>query len=153
MIWPRCFRAVLAGGMALFSGCALWSSDDPAKRWFESVRDYNHAFRWKNFEKAAQFVAAEDRAEFVSRHEAKRKDLHIESYRILKMDLSEEDAGIAVVEVEFTKLPSITLQRRRLTQHWHRVAGAWILESEESPLIEASSEDATETETGAASAG
>ncbi len=100
----------------------------------ESVDAYNHAYRWKNYERAASFLPNDMRASFIAAYEDDEKSLHIEDYRILKVDVANEDAATVQVRMSYTLLPDITVQKRTLTQHWHKIAGSWVLETEEDSL-------------------
>ena len=100
----------------------------------KSVEAYNHAFRWKNYDRAASFLPGELRASFVATHEDDAVSLHVEDYKILQVDLDSEDAARVLVRYRYTLLPSVVVQTRKLTQHWHRVAGQWLLESEDESI-------------------
>ncbi|MEQ9497698.1 MAG: hypothetical protein RIT81_12590 [Deltaproteobacteria bacterium] len=102
----------------------------------ESVDAYNHAYRWKNYERAASFLPNDMRAAFIAAYEDDQKSLHIEAYRILQVDVEGEEAATVQVRMSYTLLPDITVQKRTLTQHWHKVGGAWILETEDDSLRE-----------------
>lgn len=102
----------------------------------ESIEAYNDAFRWQNFDAAAVHLPNDRRAAFISTHEDRERDLRVETFRILKVDMKGEDAAEATVTVRFTLLPSITVESRKLVQHWHRVQGLWVLEAEDHSIIE-----------------
>lgn len=120
---------------ALFATSACKSSTaNSIEMLQESVEAYNHAYRWKNYERAASFLPNDMRAAFIAAYEDDEKSLHIEDYRILAVDVANEDAATVRVRYSFTLLPDITVQKRTLTQHWHKVAGQWTLETEDDSL-------------------
>lgn len=118
----------------LLSGCATARTADKMERLRRSVEAYNHAFRWKNYDRAANYLPGELRAAFVSTHEDDATSLHVEDYKVLRVDLDSEDAARVLVRYRYTLLPSVVVKTRKLTQHWHRVAGRWVLESEDEPI-------------------
>lgn len=120
--------AALVGG-----GCAS-SNRDQLKAFEDALQGYNEAFRWKNFERAALFLPPDLRAAFVAAHEDDEKSLHVEDYQVLRADLDGEDRAVVTIRLSYTLLPSLTVERRNLVQHWARVAGTWILESEENSI-------------------
>lgn len=100
----------------------------------DSVEAYNDAYRWKNYERAAAFLPADLRGAFVATYEDDKKSLHVEDYKILEAEMDSEDAARVVVRVRYMLLPSVTVQKRTLVQHWHRVDGSWILENEDNSI-------------------
>lgn len=128
-------RSVLVGlSVVVLSGCATARAKDKMEMLRKSVEAYNHAFRWKNYDRAATFLPAELRGAFVATHEDDAASLHVEDYKILQVDIDTEDAARVLVRYRYTLLPSVVVQTRKLTQHWHRVAGQWTLENEDEPI-------------------
>lgn len=121
--------------------CALCSCATATKRenmeeLKEAVEAYNHAYRWKNYERAASFRPSDLRAAFIAAYEDDEKSLHIEDFRVLSVDVDGDEAAKVAVRITYTLLPDITVQKRTLTQHWHKVAGSWLLETEDNQLRE-----------------
>ncbi len=127
---------LLATGLAasLLVSCAAARHRDHMNELQTAVEAYNHAFRWKNYERAAAFLPPSLRAGFIATHEDDAKSLHVEDYRVLQVDLPSEDSAIVTVSTRYTLLPSVTVENRKIRQSWHKVAGAWILESEDKPI-------------------
>jgi hypothetical protein len=116
----------------VLAGCA--TSQQTAMEELQSAVDgYNSAYRWKNFERAASYLPNDMRAAFIAAYEEDDHSLHVETFQILKVDLTEDSATV-VVRMRYMELPSITLENRTLTQHWHKVNDVWILETEENSI-------------------
>jgi hypothetical protein len=117
------------------SACAT-SSQESMRVLQESLEAYNDAYRWKNYERAATFVPSDLRGAFLATYEDEENGLHIEDYQILRVDMEGEKAATAVVRVRFMLLPSVTVQKTTLVQHWARIGGSWILETEDGSIRE-----------------
>ena len=129
--------AVAALALVVGAGCATLSGQtDSLNALQESVEAYNDAYRWKNYERASLFRPADVRAAFLATYEEDDKSLHVEDYQILKAEVISETAARIVVRLRFMQLPSVTLENRKLVQHWHKVGGRWILETEENSVRE-----------------
>ncbi len=115
-------------------GCASGSQSNDLEPLRRSVKAYNEAYRWKNFERAAAFLPRDVRLAFLSAYEDDEKSLHIDDYQIMQVRLQSEDAAEVEVRVSYTLLPSVTVQTRRVTQHWHRIGKQWILEAEDNSI-------------------
>jgi hypothetical protein len=115
-------------------GCATSSQGDAAEQLQRSVEAYNEAYRWKNYERASSFLPPDLRAAFVAAHEDDEKSLHVEDYQILAVDHPREGAADIRVRVTYILLPSNTVEKRTVVQHWQRVGGAWVLETEDNSI-------------------
>ena len=129
-------RWLLVVALVAASACATARKEEALDELRRSVEAYNHAFRWKNYERASSFLQSSLRGPFLAAHEDDGKALHVEDYRILKVDLPSEDIALVTVRYRFTLLPSVTVQKRSVQQNWARVAGNWILESEKGSIRE-----------------
>ena len=133
----RWTRTLAAAGILTSVGCASMpnaaSSDD-----LEPVRDaieaYNHAFRWKSYNQAAQFLPTEVRAPYLATYEDEESSLQVEECRIVRIHLKDATSATATVKIRFMMLPSVIVQKQTVTQHWFKVADRWILESEDNPI-------------------
>ena len=99
-----------------------------------SIKGYNEAYRWKNFEQAAGFLPANLQGAFLASYEEDDKSLHVEGYQVLAVDMPEPDHAKVRVRYRYMLLPSVTLEHRVVTQHWARVNRRWVLEHEDRPL-------------------
>lgn len=130
-----CARIALV--LALGAGCATTAksaSSDDLETLRRSVKAYNEAFRWKNFERAASFLPKDMRLAFIATHEDDEKNLHVEEYQILQVRLSGERAAKVELRVTYMMLPSVVVKTRRITQHWHLIDDQWVLETEDNPI-------------------
>ena len=125
--------AVLAWALA---GCSAMGSSqqDALKDLQEAVEAYNDAYRWKNYERAALFLPVDTRGAFLASYEEDDKSLHVEGHQVLQADLLGAEAAKVTVRVTYMELPSVTLENRTLIQHWHKVGGRWLLETEENSI-------------------
>ena len=129
-------RSVFAGLLVctfVLAACSAVSGDElePLRR---SVKAYNEAYRWKNFERAASYLPADLRLAFIATYEEDEKSLHIEDYQILQVRVVSETAAKVEVRVTYMMLPSVVVKNRRMTQHWHKVGQRWTLETEDNPI-------------------
>ncbi len=129
--------ALVGMGLASQIACATVNGSKASlKELQDSVEAYNDAYRWKNFERAAIYLPTDQRAAFLATYEEDDKALHVEGYRILKADIETDTAAKMTIRVRYMLLPSVTLQKRNVIQHWHKVAGRWILETEQNSIRE-----------------
>ncbi|MEO1338973.1 MAG: hypothetical protein AAFV29_25240, partial [Myxococcota bacterium] len=122
-------------GVATAAGCAgSATSGDKLETLRRSVKAYNEAYRWKNFERAASFLPRDLRMSFVATYEEDEKSLHIEDYQILQVRVLNEKAADVEVRVIYMMLPSVVVKNRRMTQHWRKIGARWTLETEENSI-------------------
>ena len=115
------------------SGCAS-QQKTAMDRLRESVEGYNHAFRWKNYERAAMFIPKDLRGPFIAAYADDESSLQVEDYQIRTVDLSSDKTATVSVRLRYLLLPDVTVQSRTLVQHWADVDGQWILETEENSI-------------------
>jgi hypothetical protein len=130
----RTIPFVVIAALAL-SACA-GSSRDSMKKLKDSVDAYNTAFRWKNFHQAAMYLPNDLRTPFLTYFDEESPSLHIDGIEVLKVDVKSEDAAEVTVRYRYMQLPSVVVDRKVVTQSWHRVDGNWILEDEDPPLVD-----------------
>jgi hypothetical protein len=122
----------LAAIALLLAACAHEKSGDAFTRLKDSVDGYNHAFRWKYYERAATFLPKDIRASFLATYEDDDSSLQVEDYSIIDLDVGDDSkSATAKVKVRYMMLPSVTVEHVTLVQHWHELEGQWILETEE----------------------
>ncbi|MBX2814042.1 MAG: hypothetical protein KTR25_19665 [Myxococcales bacterium] len=113
-------------------GCA--TTGEKADALTRSVSQYNDAFRWKNYQLAAAYLPAQIRTPFIANYDEDDHDLHIEGYQIIGVEMVTPEVAKVQVRYQYTLLPSVTLEKRIVTQHWAIVEGQWILEHEDRPI-------------------
>lgn len=118
--------------------CALGGCSTSSKTLMEglqnSVEGYNEAYRWKNYERAAGFLPADLRAAFLDAYRDDDNSLQIDDYSIVKVDLENDASAKVTIRVSYIQLPSVTVEKATLVQHWKRLGGEWILETEDNSL-------------------
>lgn len=119
--------------LAVTAGCAT-TGQEAFDELQAAVDGYNSAYRWKNYERAASYLPNDLRAAFIASYEDDEKSLHVEGYRLLRVDFDGENAATVHVRVRYMLLPSISVENRTLVQHWHKVNDVWILETEENSI-------------------
>ncbi len=127
--------AALMLGFCL-AACAAIQQGGPVEQLRKSVDGYNHAYRWKNYQRAAAFLPPDQRAAFVSAYDEDDKKLHVENYQVLKVDLATEDSAKVFIRYRYMLLPSVTVEKRRVVQHWQRIRGNWLLEQEDDSIVD-----------------
>lgn len=121
-------------GGTTISGCAS-TQHNTMLALQDSIDGYNHALRWQNFEGAAAYLPNDLRTTFLALQTENAENLQIESFTIMKVELESERSAKVLVLLSYMLLPSVTLQSRRVTQHWHRVEDAWVLETEDDAIF------------------
>ena len=123
-----------AVGSTYVAGCATTSGGDDLESLRRSVKAYNEAYRWKNFERASAYLPEDLRMSFLAAYEEDEKSLHIEGYQVMQVRMVDERAADVEIRVTYMMLPSVVVQNRRMTQHWHRIGGRWTLETEDNSI-------------------
>ncbi|MBI4822482.1 MAG: hypothetical protein HY791_39850 [Deltaproteobacteria bacterium] len=119
----------------LGASCATMKQKESLEKLKDSVDDYNHAFRWKNYPEAAKHLPEDQRAAFVATYEDNGEGLEIEDLQIGQVNVVNPTYAQVVVRIRFTLLPSITIQKKTAIQHWHDVEGRWHLEKEDNSIL------------------
>jgi hypothetical protein len=119
--------------LPLLFGCAS-AKQAQMEELQNAIDGYNSAYRWKNFERAAGYLPNDLRGAFIAAYEEDDNSIHVETYTIIKVDLLGDEAATVTVRVRYMELPSINLENRTLTQHWHKVNDTWLLETEENSI-------------------
>lgn len=112
-------------------GCATLG-DSPLKSLHDDVEGYMHAFKWKNYDRAALYLPAEQRQAFFAAYEDGA--LQIEDYKVMRVQMNTEEDATINVHLTFMMLPSVTVEKAKLVQHWHKINGRWTLEAEEGSI-------------------
>lgn len=133
-VLPGGLLTALALSVAACAGVPSSASSDDLEPVKEAIEAYNHAFRWKSYNQAAQFLPPEVRGPFLAAYEDEESSLQIEECRIVRIHLKDASAATATVRVRFMMLPSVIVQKQTVVQHWFKVAGEWLLESEDNPI-------------------
>lgn len=129
-------KLVLGVVLLVSTSCATSPVQERMEALRSSVKEYNEAYRWKNYQRAAVFLPMDQRAAFVASYEEDDKALHVEGYQILAVNFASPEVADVKVRYRFMQLPSVTLERRIVTQHWARVSGQWTLEHENDSIRE-----------------
>lgn len=125
---------IALAALGLASGCATATSKSAVERLQEAVEGYNHAFRWKNYERAAQFLPQAQRPAFLAAYEDDESSLQVEDYTVRQADMLSDKAATVSIKVSYLLLPSVTVKQATLVQHWAEVNGAWTLEAEDNSI-------------------
>ncbi|MBK8010487.1 MAG: hypothetical protein IPK13_04010 [Deltaproteobacteria bacterium] len=126
---------LITSALIPFGGCAATQRQNTMLALQESIDGYNHALRWQNFEAAAAYLPNDLRTTFLALQTENASNLQIESFTIMKVELESERSARVQVLLSYMLLPSVTLQSRRVVQHWHRVQDDWILETEDDAIF------------------
>lgn len=116
------------------AGCAHIDPLDKLELLHDSVEAYNHAFRWKAYDRAATYRLPEERTAFIAVYDDDQSSLQIEDYRVVRVNVIEDRSAEVTVRVRFLMLPSTVVQRSTIVQYWHKIGGNWLLESEKNPM-------------------
>jgi len=125
--------ALAAAGLFLLSGCPDLMKRDPVKlraELAERVQAYNECFRWREFEKAAQYVVPEKRGDFLTAMETLRTGFSLDGFQVREIVVGPSgEEAVVKVRRTFVRAPSVDLQSVELTQKWVLRDGVWFLES------------------------
>ena len=122
----------LALGMMV--GCASMSAQNDLTSLQEAVEAYNHAFRWKNYSSAVLLLQPDLREPFLAAYEEDESSLQVEDLKVLRVEMQAKDRAKVTVRARYMMLPSVTVQKNRLVQHWALIRQRWLLESEENSI-------------------
>ena len=122
--------------LACVAACAAQQKKDAVESLRESVDAYNHAFRWKVYDHAVQFLPTDVRGPFLVAYEDEESSLQVEEYRILRVQMHNDTTATITIRIRFMMMPSVIVQKETLIQHWAKLGASWILESEENSIRE-----------------
>ena len=124
----------LAASMFLAVAACAAGMQDALKQLQDSIEGYNEAYRWKNYDRAASYLPADLRGTFLATYEDDDNALHVEDFQLLNVNVESDRAATVTVRIRYMELPSVTVERKTLVQHWRRLGDAWILETEENSI-------------------
>ena len=109
----------------LLNGCA---KKKQAKLLQLRVTQYNDLIRWREYDKAVDFV--QDKEKFMAEMERKGNDYQVIDYSVseIKHELGDTKA-FAIIEREYHVLPSVTIKNEKITQVWEFTNKNWYLVS------------------------
>ncbi len=113
---------------ALISACGSTQNRRGALR--DAVRDYAEATRWGHVAKAATFIPAKKRPEFIQRRRRAASSL-----RILEVDMrgvrlsADQTTARVIVAVAFTANGDPVTRHHLVDQHWRWTSSGWMLTS------------------------
>ncbi len=116
------------GLLALSFSCASTATRRQALE--PAVQSYNTLLRWKKFERAADYLPVEERADFIERYLAAEDDLYVESVEVRAISwLSDKPlpAAQVVVVANAYLLPSTVLEKYIIRQRWEYRGKKWLL--------------------------
>jgi len=126
-----CRRAVLLVVIASFAlTCACGSAQNRRSALRDAVREYTDATRWGHIAKAATFIPAKKRGDFV-----RRRRRAASSLRILEIDIrdvrlaADQTTARVIVALAFTAGGDPVTRRHLVDQHWKWTTAGWMLKS------------------------
>jgi len=126
-------RTIVAAALLLAS-CQHLTPKDSIEVLHDSVEAYNHAFRWKAYDRAATYRLPAERTAFIATYEDDQSSLQIEDYKVMRVNLIGDRAAHVTVRVRYLMLPSTVVQRSTVVQEWHKVGDDWLVEGERNPI-------------------
>jgi len=128
-------RAALIIALGLSTACATTQASKTAlEKLQEAIEAYNHAFRWKNYERAAMFLPNDKRSAYLAAYEDDESSLQVEEFAIRNLDMLNDKGAKVSIRVSYLLLPSVTVEHRTMVQHWAEVNGSWVLEAEDNAI-------------------
>ena len=102
----------------------------------DSIEAYNHAYMWKNYERASMYRLADVRPAFLAAHEEEVDSLQVDDFQIVQVNVLSDKAATVTVKFRYMKMPSTVVKTQKVVQHWAEVDGNWLIEQEDDPLRE-----------------
>ncbi|MFO0723864.1 MAG: hypothetical protein U1E65_08790 [Myxococcota bacterium] len=125
--------AALSLGLLVFAACAS-QQKGLSDKLQEAVEAYNHAFRWKNFERAVLYIPSDLRADFMTAYEDDQESLQVDDWQVRGVKWEGEKAAVVSIRISYLLLPSTAIKNVTLAQHWANIDGNWVLESEDNSI-------------------
>ena len=117
-----------------FVGCAAVGQKNDMNRLQEAVESYSHAYRWKNYDSAVLMLQPDLREPYLAAYEEDESSLQIEDIRVVRVELEAPDRAKITLRTRFMLLPSVTVQKKKLTQYWVKIGDQWLMEAEENSI-------------------
>ena len=117
-----------------FAGCATVGQKSDMNRLQKAVESYTHAYRWKNYDSAVLMLQPDLREPYLAAYEEDESSLQIEDIRVVRVELEAQDRAKITLRTRFMLLPSVTVQKKKLTQYWVKIGDQWLLEAEENSI-------------------
>lgn len=124
----------IAAALSLSACATMKTGQDDLEELKDSIEAYNHSFRWKSYEQASLFLPPDLRGSFIAAYENDESSLQIEDYRVSRYQLHDDKSATVLIRIRYLLLPSVIVQKVTLVQHWHKIAGSWLLETEENSI-------------------
>ena len=126
-------RLIILAGLC-FAGCATVGQKSDMNRLQKAVESYTHAYRWKNYDSAVLMLQPDLREPYLAAYEEDESSLQIEDIRVVRVELEAQDRAKITLRTRFMLLPSVTVQKKKLTQYWVKIGDQWLLEAEENSI-------------------
>ena len=117
-----------------FAGCAAVGQKNDMNRLQKAVESYTHAYRWKNYDSAVLMLQPDLREPYLAAYEEDESSLQIEDIRVVRVEIEARDRAKITLRTRFMLLPSVTVQKKKLTQYWVKIGEQWLLEAEENSI-------------------
>ncbi|MBX7079357.1 MAG: hypothetical protein K1X88_09245 [Nannocystaceae bacterium] len=115
--------------VAALGGCV--SGDGMQTKLRDATTDYNKALRWRDIDRAAEFLPANSQQEFLATHEDFAKELVIVDYELTRLDL-DKSSGVAAsrAQIWWHADDSTVIESTMVDQLWQFHEGKFVLVDE-----------------------
>ena len=110
------------------TGCL--TQQTPAAKATDAARELNSAMRWGRTDVALERSSAEDREDFMKRHEGWGSSQRILDSEVASLQMLDPTHAIVQVDVSWLLDDDTNLRTTRLEQKWSDADGKWVLEEE-----------------------
>ena len=127
-------HTLLAITAALLTSCATMQAQEDLSKLQEAVEDYNHAYRWKNYDSAVLLLQPDLREPFLAAYEEDESSLQVEDLKVQRVEMQAKDRAKVTVRARYMMLPSVSVKKSKLIQYWVMIGNRWLMESEENSI-------------------
>jgi hypothetical protein len=106
--------------------CACGGGQKQNEDLINNIRAYQEGLRWRRYEQAADYVAPDERSQFLDRRDEIDKDLRIDDYEVVRVTLAEGHEE-ALVQIRFTwHLDNVgTVHETVVEEKWKKEKPVW----------------------------
>lgn len=122
-------RAAVLLAMVGFSGCM--TGDGMQSKLRDATTEYNRALRWRDIDRAAEFLPAESQQAFLRMHEEFDEELVVVDYELTRLDLDKTN-GVAAsrAQIWWHTDASTVIESTAVDQLWQFHEGNFVLVDE-----------------------
>lgn len=117
--------------LALFGTTGCLSGDGMQTKLRDASTEYNRAIRWRDIDRAAEFLPAESQMAFLAKNEELQEELVVVDYELMRLDL-DKTTGVAAsrAQIWWHTDDSTVIETTAVDQLWQFHEGNFVLVDE-----------------------